>query len=397
MDPMHTIQGKADALLPQLKAIRQHLHRYPELSFEEKQTSAFIATELEKMGLPIQRDIGGTGITALIAGKSPDKKCIALRADMDALPIQEQNQTPYRSQHDGIMHACGHDVHTACLLGAARILNDLKEHLEGSIKLIFQPGEEKSPGGASLMIKEGVLTDPAPESIFALHVDPALPTGTVGFKTGQYMASADEIHIAIKGKGGHAAQPHLCIDPITIAATVLTTLQQVVSRRSNPLTPTVLSFGKIEGGHTTNVIPDQVVIAGTLRTFNETWRTEAITLIKNITQKTAEAFGAKAEIIIPAGYPSLYNDQQLTQSAIQEASNFLGKENVSSLDLRMTAEDFSFYAQKIKGCFFRLGTNENNERYTAPVHSPFFDIAEKAMATGAGMLSWLAFRECNRL
>jgi len=385
------IQSRAHALLPELIGIRRHLHSRPELSFEEWETAAFIGKELEKIGIPFKKNIAGTGIVALIEGKNPHKKCIALRADMDALPIEEANEVGYKSQNKGVMHACGHDVHTTCLLGAARILNELKEQMEGSVKLIFQPGEEKSPGGASLMIREGVLEQPKPEAIFALHVDPALPSGKTGFKPGRYMASADEIHLTIKGKGGHAALPHLTIDPIAVAALIITALQQVVSRRNNPLLPSVLSFGKISGGSTTNVIPESVDIAGTFRTFDESWRREALRLIGDIATQIASAYGAKAILKIPPGYPVLTNDPEITEKAMSEAAAFLGKEQVCLLDYRMTAEDFAFYTLTTKGCFFRLGTNKEHKAYTAPVHNARFDIDESALATGAGIMSWLAY------
>lgn len=390
------IQKKAAKLLPLLKEIRQHLHRNPELSFKEFKTAEFIAAELDKINVTYTKRIAGTGIVALIKGKSPDKKCIALRADMDALPIQEKNDIPYKSQNDGVMHACGHDVHSTCLLGAAHILESLKDNFEGTIKLIFQPGEEQSPGGANLMIREKVLENPNPDAIFALHVDPSLSVGKVGFKTKQYMASADEIHITIIGKGGHAALPHLTVDPISIAALIITALQQIVSRKNNPLMPTVLTFGKIEGGNATNIIPNQVILAGTLRTFNEEWRQEALILIRKITRNIAEAYGAEVKLDFPPGYPSLYNDESLTLHAIQDASTFLGPENVAQLTLRMTAEDFSFFAQKRKACFFRLGTNIEQNYFTDAVHTSTFNISEEALKIGTGMLTWLAIQELNR-
>lgn len=386
------IQELASGLFPRLQEIRRHLHTYPELSFQEVATAAFIARELDRLDIPYTSGVAGTGIVALIAGNNPTKRCIALRADMDALPIQEANEVPYRSKHDGCMHACGHDAHTTCLIGAAAILKELRASFEGTIKLIFQPGEEKSPGGASMMIAEGVLTNPAPEAIFGLHVYPQLPAGTVGFKPGQYMASADELYITIKGQGGHAALPQQTIDPIAITAVIITALQQVVSRKSNPLLPTVLTFGKISGGHTTNVIPETVTLEGTLRTLDETWRAEAIAHIKQITTHIAEAYGARADIHIPAGYPCLNNHPQLTENARQWASEFLGADLVHDLDLRMGAEDFSFYTQQIPGCFFRIGTSTNGKQNCAPVHNAHFDIDERALVTGAGTMAWLAIK-----
>lgn len=384
------IRKRVAEYFPDIQAIRHHIHAHPELSFQEHETAAFISSRLTEYGIRHETGIAGTGIIALIQGKNPDKKCIALRADMDALPIQEANDTGYRSQNDGVMHACGHDVHSTCLLSAARILHELREEFEGTIKLIFQPGEEKHPGGASLMIKAGALDNPKPAAIFALHVYPHLPSGTAGFRAGQYMASADEIYITIEGKGGHAALPHQTIDPIAVAAQVITALQQVVSRKANPLIPSVLTFGKIAGGFATNVIPDKVEILGTLRTMDEHWRYEAHQWIRNITEQICASYGAKATVEIPAGYPSLYNDPQLTLQAESWARTFLGGENIHTLDKRMAAEDFSFYTLHMPGCFFRIGTNKNNEAFTAPVHNAHFDIDEEAMKTGVGLFTWIA-------
>ncbi len=387
---INKIKEKTEQYFPDTQAIRHHIHSHPELSFQEYETAAFISGKLSDMGIEHQTGVAGTGIVALIKGKNPGKKCIALRADMDALPIQEANDVAYRSQNDGVMHACGHDVHSTCLLGAARILNELKDEFEGTIKLIFQPGEEKHPGGASLMIAAGVLEHPKPEAIFALHVYPHLPSGTAGFRAGQYMASADEIYITIEGKGGHAALPHQTIDPIAIAAQVITALQQVISRKSNPLIPSVLTFGKIAGGFATNVIPDRVEILGTFRTMDETWRYEAHKWIKDITEQVCTSFGATAMVEIPKGYPSLYNDPHVTTQAESWARDFIGAQNIHTLDLRMAAEDFSFYTHHAPGCFFRIGTSKNGEAFTAPVHNAKFDIDEEALKTGVGLMVWTA-------
>ncbi len=389
---LHKIQEKAAQYFPEVQAIRHHIHAHPELSFQEHKTSAFVAEKLERMGIKYQR-IATTGIVALIEGKNPGKRCIALRADMDALPIQEKNEVPYKSKNNGVMHACGHDVHTSCLLGAAHILHDLRDEWEGTVKLIFQPGEEAHPGGASIMIKEGVLDNPAPAAIFGLHVYPHLPSGTTGFRPGQYMASADEVYITIEGKGGHAALPHQIIDPIAISALVITGLQQVVSRKANPLVPSVLTFGKIEGGFATNVVPDKVEILGTFRTFDEQWRYEAHSWIKEFTEHTCAAYGAKATVEIPAGYPSLFNDPILTERAKDWAKGYVGEDNVHHLDMRMAGEDFSFYTHHVPGCFFRIGTSKGNTEFTAPVHNAHFDIDENALKTGMGMMAWCAVNE----
>jgi amidohydrolase len=384
------IQEKAEQYFAEVQAIRHHIHAHPELSFEEYKTSAYIADQLTRLGIPFTAGVAGTGIVALIEGNDPGSKCIALRADMDALPIQEANNTAYRSQNAGVMHACGHDVHSSCLLGAAHILNDLRNEWAGTIKLIFQPGEEKHPGGASLMIAAGVLENPKPQAIFALHVYPHLPCGTAGFRGGQYMASADEIYITINGKGGHAALPHQTIDPIAIAALVITGLQQVISRKGNPLIPSVLTFGKIQGGFATNVIPDQVEILGTFRTMNEQWRYEAHQWIKDFTEQTCAAYGATASVEIPAGYPSLFNDPALTAQAENWARAYLGDSQVHTLDMRMAGEDFSFYTHHVPGCFFRIGTNKDGKEFTAPVHNAHFDIDEHALKTGMGLMAWCA-------
>ncbi|HTN47674.1 MAG TPA: M20 family metallopeptidase [Flavipsychrobacter sp.] len=387
---LELIQQKAEQYFPEVQAIRHHIHSHPELSFQEFETAKFISAKLTEFGIYHQTGIAGTGIIALIEGKNPGKRCIALRADMDALPIQEANNVPYKSQNDGVMHACGHDVHSTCMLGAAKILNELKEEFEGTIKLLFQPGEEKHPGGASLMIADGALQNPAPEAIFALHVYPHLPCGTVGFRAGQYMASADEIYITIEGKGGHAALPHQTIDPIAIAAQVITALQQVISRKGNPLVPSVLTFGKIAGGFATNVIPDKVEILGTFRTMDEKWRYEAHQWIENITHDICKSYGANAIVEIPKGYPSLFNEPRLTAKAENWAKEYMGAANVKTLDLRMAAEDFSFYAREIPACFFRIGTSKDNKEFTAPVHNAHFNIDENALKTGVGMFAWVA-------
>jgi hippurate hydrolase len=389
------IKEKTEQYFAEVQAIRHHIHAHPELSFHEENTAAFVAETLGGWGIKFQSGIAGTGIVGIIEGKNPGKRCVALRADMDALPIEEKNDTSYTSQNKGVMHACGHDVHTSCLLGAAHILSDLKDELEGTVKLIFQPGEEVHPGGASLMIKEGVLENPVPDAIFALHVYPNLPSGTAGFRAGKYMASADEIYITLTGKGGHAALPHQTVDSIAIAALLITGLQQVVSRKADPLIPSVLSFGKIQGGFATNVIPEKVEILGTFRTMDEKWRTEAHKWIKDFTKQTCATYGAEVTIDIPGGYPCVYNDPALTIKAIDWANEYLGADNVHALDMRMTGEDFSFYTHHVPGCFFRLGTNRNGTEFTAPVHNAHFDIDENALKTGMGMMAWCAVNGLN--
>lgn len=384
---MLTIPKLSDTLFQKLIEIRAHLHAYPELSFEEYKTAAFIENKLEEIGVSDIQRIGKTGVTAMIYGRNPEKKCVALRADIDALPITETNDVPYKSQHQGIMHACGHDVHTTCLLGAAELLIQHKDHFEGSIKLIFQPGEEKSPGGASILIKEGVLQNPKVSAIAGLHVSPELKSGTVGFRIGPYMASADELHITLIGKSGHAALPHKAIDPISMAAQLIIALQQVINRSNDPFNPSVLSFGMIEGGYTTNVIPSEVKIKGTFRTFNEGWRQEALTLIDKVCQSITMQYGGSYILNIPPGYPCLNNDERTTRSIAQQAETLLGVENIVWLPLRSTSEDFSFYTQHIPGCFFRLGTNLSGKKYTSSVHSSTFDVHPESIKVGTLMMA----------
>lgn len=385
-----SIDKKIQNELEDFIEIRHHLHRHPELSFQESNTSKYISDKLREYGIQHQTGIAGTGIIGIIRGKNPDKRIIALRADMDALPINEENDTVYTSQNEGVMHACGHDVHSTCLLGAAKILQDTREDWQGTVKLIFQPGEEKHPGGASLMIKEGVLENPKPQAIFALHVYPHLPYGKLGFRAGQYMASADEIYITVKGKGGHAALPHQTIDPIVIASQIILSLQTVISRRHNGVaSPSVLSFGKIQGGGAGNIIPDEVRIEGTLRCMDESWRKEAWNLIQTQAEQIARAMGGDAVVKIPEGYPYLINDEQTTQRAVELAENLFGIENIVRLDKRMAAEDFSFYTHHVPGCFFRLGTSFEG-RFETPVHHPKFDIYEEAIGLGIKILYTIA-------
>jgi len=368
--------------------LRHHLHAHPELSFKEFETSRFIAGKLSEWNINY-KIIAETGVVALLEGKNPSKRIIALRADMDALPILEENNVEYKSQNNGVMHACGHDVHTTCLLGAAKILNELKDEWEGSVKLIFQPGEEKNPGGASLMIKEGVLENPKPEAIAALHVHPGLPVGKLSFRSGLVMASADEIYITVKGKGGHAAAPHVTTDTILVAAQIVISLQQIISRNKDPLTPSVLSICSFQGGNSTNVIPAEVKLMGTFRAMDETWRYKAHELIKKQTLEIAHALNAEADVHIDVGYPAVYNNADATANAAKLAKEFIGNENVEETEIRMGAEDFGFYAQQIPACFFRLGVRNEKKSIVHQVHTPNFNIDEGALETGAGIMALL--------
>ena len=390
------IQTLATQYLAETIEIRRHLHANPELSFQEFRTSDYIASKLKQLGIPYQQGIVKTGIVALIEGKNPTKKIIALRADMDALPITELNNCEYKSTNNGVMHACGHDVHSASLLSAAKILNELRNEFDGSIKLIFQPGEEKLPGGALLMIKEGVLENPHPKSIFAQHVFPNMEVGKVGFRSGMYMASTDELYLTVKGKGGHAAMPAEYTNPLLIASEILLELNKMFMSNEQKI-PTVLAFGKIVGNGATNVIPDEVKIEGTFRTMDEIWRKEAHRKMKMLAEDIAKKLNGSCEFRVELGYPFLVNDANLTTKARRAAEEYLGQANVEELPMRMTAEDFAFYSQLIPACFYRLGTGNKSKGITSGVHTPTFDIDERALEIGSGLMAWLAVCELNEI
>jgi amidohydrolase len=382
------IKDRAKKYAAEFIEVRHHLHAHPELSYVEFETSRFVQDKLSSYNIPFEIK-ATTGVIGLIEGKNPAKKIVALRADMDALPIVEENDVPYRSTKPGIMHACGHDVHTTCLLGAAKILSELKDEWEGTVKLIFQPGEEKNPGGASILIKEGVLENPAPKHIFGMHVHPSLQTGKLSFRGGMVMASADEIYITIKAKGGHAAAPHLTADTILIASNLVVALQQIISRNNSPFNPSVLSITSIQGGNTTNVIPSEVKLMGTFRAMNETWRATAHQLIKKVATELVESMGAQIDIKIDVGYPFVLNNEALCAAARKTAEAFVGKENVEETELRMGGEDFAYYSHKIPGCFFRLGTGNVEKGITIGGHTPTFDIDEDAIEIGIGIMALL--------
>lgn len=384
------IKSIAESLLQETISVRRHLHMNPELSFQEHQTCEYVWSQLDSIGVLDKKRLADTGIEALIKGRNPELKTIALRADMDALPILERNDVPYKSNNEGVMHACGHDAHTASLLGAARILHELRNEFEGTIKLIFQPGEEKLPGGASMMIRDGVLENPVPSAVLGQHVMPLIESGKVGFRSGIYMASTDEIYLRVKGKGGHGAMPHLNIDPVLIASNIIVALQQVVSRHANPTMPSVLSFGKFIANGATNVIPDEAYLEGTFRTLDEKWREVAHGKIRSIVESVASSMGANAELEIRKGYPALYNEPELTATARAAAVAYLGAENVLDLDIWMAAEDFAYYSQKSAACFYRLGTRNEAKGIISSVHTPTFDIEEKSLAIGMGLMAWIA-------
>jgi len=384
------IKTLARLYLADITGIRRHIHANPELSTREFETAAFVASKLAEMGIPFQEGVAETGIVALIQCKNPSHKTIALRADMDALPIFEENEVSYKSKNEGVMHACGHDAHTASLLGAARILKAMREDFEGTIKLFFQPSEERYPGGAIRMIKAGAMENPRPVHVFGQHVYPELEAGKVGMRSGEYMASTDEVFLTVRGKGGHAAQPMNVIDPILIASHIIIALQQIVSRNASPTVPTVLSFGRIIGEGRTNVIPDKVIVEGTIRTFDEAWRKQAHQKITKMAQSIAEGMGGSCDVFIDSGYPFVYNDPEITAKTKDWAIEFLGQENVVDLPLRMTAEDFSYFAREAPSCFYRLGVRDEERGIISNLHTSTFDVDEKSLETGMGLMAWIA-------
>jgi len=389
------IKERSNEISEKVRSYREHIHRFPELSYCENETMEYVSKVLTELGIAHQKNIGKTGVVAIIKNDrhSDSMSCIALRADLDALPIFEENEVEYKSTRPGIMHACGHDVHTAILLGTAEILFGLKENLSQPVKLIFQPGEEKNPGGATLMIADGVLANPTVKEMYALHVFPDMEAGKVGFREGIYMASCDEIHLTINGKGGHGATPNQCIDPIIIGANLLTQLQQIVSRKCDPKTPCVLSFGHFEAIGATNIIPSKAHLKGTFRTMNEVWRAEALELIEKQIKMIVESHGGTVELEISKGYPYLENDPAVTSKMRSAAINFLGNDKVEDLPIRLTSEDFAFYSHKVPVCFFRLGVRNEAKGIVYGVHHPKFDIDNSALKIGIEMMSLAAFND----
>jgi len=373
-------------------ANRRHLHAHPELSFHEYETSAFVASKLDELGIEYKK-MANTGLVALIKGSKPSKSVVALRADMDALPILEANDVVYKSTKPGIMHACGHDVHTSSLLGTAKILSELKEEFGGTVKLIFQPAEEKLPGGANQMIKEGVLENPKPDAVLGQHVMPLIETGKVGFRAGKYIASTDEIYVTVHGKGGHGAQPQQNIDPVLITSHIIIALQQIISRVADPKTPSVLSFGKVIANGATNVIPNEVYLEGTFRTMDEEWRAKAHEKMKKMAEGIAEAMGGSCDFNIVNGYPFLINEEVLTANARTYAEDYLGKENVVDLDLWMAAEDFAYFSQATDACFYRLGTGNVSRGISSSVHTPTFDVDEDSLKLSTGLMTYIALKQ----
>lgn len=391
------IKKKSSQLFESLREWRRHIHMHPELSKQEHETAAFVAKVLADHDIAFTPGVAGTGLVGMIRGREPEKACIALRADLDALPIYEINEVSYRSKKEGIMHACGHDAHTASLLGTAVILQSLRDEFTGTVKLFFQPSEEQYPGGAIQMIEEGVLEDPSPAMIFGQHVLPSLDAGKAGFREGKYMASTDELHITVIGKGGHGATPELVTDPVTIAAQLITALQQLVSRKAKPGTPTVLSFGRVIANGQTNIIPDQVEMHGILRTFDEAWRARAKEEIRRITEGICKAMGAECELIIDEGYPYVVNNEKTTELARSAAKEYLGEKAIEYLEPRMTAEDFAYFSHQRPSCFYRLGIRNESRGITSNLHTSSFDIDENALETGAGLMAWIAVNALKEL
>jgi amidohydrolase len=393
MNILDRIKTFADQQFDTTVANRRHIHMHPELSYEEKETAAFVAKNLKEMGISFTENIGGYGLVATITGKKSSKKVLALRADMDALPIVEESQKDYISTKPGIMHACGHDVHTASLLSTTFILNQLKDELQGTVKLIFQPAEEKAPGGASLMIRDGVLKNPDVNAILGQHVAPNVPVGKIGFRPGMYMASTDEIYMRVHGKGGHGAAPHSTIDPILVASHIVVALQQIISRNKNPSYPSVLTIGKFIANGATNIIPNDVYIEGTFRCMNEDWRAEGLAKIQKMAETIADSMGARCEFWIVKGYPFLQNHPELTAKTRASAEKYVGSENIVDLDLWMAGEDFAFYSQQVDACFYRLGTRNEAKGIVSGVHTPTFDVDEESLRIGPGLMAFMAIEE----
>ena len=393
MNPAIAIKIKelSERYYRQLQQWRHHLHRRPELSFDEHQTQQYLSGELAKLGIRDIQTVAGTGLLARLEGKNTDGKTLVLRADTDALPVNEENDIPYRSQHPGIMHACGHDVHMTCLLGAARILGEIRDHWHGTVLLLFQPAEEKVPGGAKEIVEGDVLTPRHPDLILGQHVDPTLGAGTVGYRPGRYMASSDELYLTITGHGGHAALPGKVTNTPYIAAQILIRMVDLVAQEAPDDTPSVLRFGRVEAPGATNVIPDTVHMEGTFRTFDETWRNRVHEKITAMAKNLAEQNGAEAGLEIRKGYPVLENDPAATSKAINFSAEYLGEEKIRHLDRRMTSEDFAYYSRVAPSLFFRLGVSPPGVRTIYPLHSPRFDIHEPVLATGAGHLAWLTY------
>ncbi len=389
IDPIRKeLNAKIAAVFPKIVSIRRHIHQHPELSFQEYETSAYIQQQLRELGIPFEV-VAQTGVVAVLTGqKSASDDIVVLRADIDALPIDEQNDVDYKSKNSGVMHACGHDFHTANLLGTASLLNDYKAEFSGKIVLLFQPAEEKIPGGAIQVLESGILESfgGTIKAVLGLHVSPRVSVGKVGLRSGRFMASSDEFYFTIKGRGGHAAEPHRAVDPIMIGAQLLTTLQQVVSRKANPDVPSVLTFGRFIGDGAANVIPEEVKLAGTFRTMDEVWRKEALEMVAEIAATLPVSLGAKVEVEVRHGYPALYNDPALTQKVKTIIAETMGNSVPQDLEIWMAAEDFAYYSYRYPSLFMLIGTNNDDSTTQYGLHNPQFNLDEKAFETSIAVL-----------
>jgi len=384
----HQLKSLSEQYFKDTIALRRHLHKYPELSGQEFNTAKFIAQSLKNYGIEPKMYLNNRAVVAVIEGQKTSDKVIALRADTDALPIEENNDLVFRSVNKGVMHACGHDVHTASLLTTARILQELKTQWAGRVKLIFQPAEEQLPGGAIQLIEANVLENPKVNAMLGLHVSAGIETGKIGIKTGNYMASSDEIYITVVGKGGHAAIPKSFVNPLLIASKIILQINDLHFKQMLEKTPSVLTFGRIIGEGKTNIVPKEVFLEGTLRTFDEAWREKAHQLITDTANHIAKGMGGEAKVRIVKGYPVLLNDEVLSAKIFEMAQDFLGESNVISLDYRMTAEDFAHYASRVPAVFYRLGTKI--EGYdTNNSHCPDFIVNEDAMKFSPALMAWL--------
>ena len=391
MELKEKIEKLANQFAPDFVEVRRHLHRNPELSFKEFETCAYIKEQLNLLGVTDIIPIAKTGLLATIQGGQQGRS-VLLRADIDALPITEKNTTVYTSQNLGVMHACGHDAHTASLLMCAKILNEIKSELKGTVNLLFQPAEELMPGGASLVIKEKAYKDLKRQSHIGQHVRPDIPKGKVGFRSGKFMASMDEIFLTVRGKGGHAAMPEKAIDSVLIASHIILAAQQLVSRMASPKMPSVLSFGKVIANGAINILPDEVQIEGTFRTLDEQWRKEALSKLEKLVTSIAEGMGGSCELKINHGYPHLINDVALTDNLKTLAGEYVGTENIIDLDPWMAAEDFAYYSHQNQASFYMLGVGNEEKGITSGLHTPTFDIDEEALEIGGGLMAWLATR-----
>ncbi|MDR1518407.1 MAG: amidohydrolase [Dysgonamonadaceae bacterium] len=384
-----TLRREIEELFPEIAAHYRYLHQYPELSYQEENTSRYVAEFLDTEGIPYRKNIGGHGIMATIEGEKPGGgKTVAFVADMDALPVREKNDVPFKSRTEGVMHACGHDSHTASLMGAAKLINAHRADFGGTLLLVFQPGEEKSPGGADLMLKDGLFDGCRPDIVVKQHAYMDLPAGRVAFQTGTVMASADEVHLVVRGQGGHGALPHELNDTVLAASNIIVAMQQIVSRRRNPFNPMVLSFGKFIADGATNVIPDEVTLAGSLRCMDEAERRKMLAIIPRIARSTAEAYGCTCDVDLPDGYPCTLSHEDVTARVREMAVDFLGEAKVSDYPARMTAEDFGFFTQSYRCCFYRFGASPEGKT-TGKLHSPTFLIDEKALKTAAGLFAYI--------